>query len=547
MRNRILISFLLCLSGSSLHAQWSQDSLSDIQLSPSGYCVKAVSDSNGGVFMGVRDYCLDCNYIYYIDKSGYQVWDNPVHFQGIYEANENLDICYAGNKQVIGGITDQIWVGEEAGRPYWKYKLVVQKFDSLGQIMWDIDNVRVTTDTSDQYDYEMISDNAGGVFLSWSSELSKYDSLQYDRSRYIQHISANGERLWGDTGILVLEDYGVNEAFRLYYDNGLERLFVLGIPEENHYLIQCRDINGEILWESPAPVGHLTAKYLTDIEENLIIIGIKVYDTYYRNLEMYSINQEGEIISNDPIIIADNVEANSEIIDANFYPDTILNLYWREKHNGSSLNYFQRYSYQSGFQFTQPLNIFGFYDFSFMNADTFGILVGQGSYAQKLDFSGNKQWGENGIQLSISAHAYDKYVSDGAGGLINIWDESLNGSWGQQINRNGTLGEVLLEIDNYAIIPKDYCLGVYPNPFNSTTEIKIIGNSRIQGNIVIYDLLGKVVKRFAINSNNSTYKVKWCGDTNESNMVSTGMYIVTYYSYNQMQINKYITKVMLIK
>lgn len=63
-------------------------------------------------------------------------------------------------------------------------------------------------------------------------------------------------------------------------------------------------------------------------------------------------------------------------------------------------------------------------------------------YAQKLDSSGNPQWTINGIPIVVKASKQKnvKIISDGAGGAIAVWEDSLAGYWdiyAQRINGNG--------------------------------------------------------------------------------------------------------------
>lgn len=63
-------------------------------------------------------------------------------------------------------------------------------------------------------------------------------------------------------------------------------------------------------------------------------------------------------------------------------------------------------------------------------------------YAQKLDSSGNQKWTTNGVPIVIKASKQKnvKIVSDGAGGAIAVWEDSLSGYWdiyAQRINSDG--------------------------------------------------------------------------------------------------------------
>ncbi len=65
-------------------------------------------------------------------------------------------------------------------------------------------------------------------------------------------------------------------------------------------------------------------------------------------------------------------------------------------------------------------------------------------YAQKLDSSGNPQWAINGVPIVVKANKQKnvKIISDGAGGAIAVWEDSLAGYWdiyAQRISTNGVI------------------------------------------------------------------------------------------------------------
>jgi len=85
-------------------------------------------------------------------------------------------------------------------------------------------------------------------------------------------------------------------------------------------------------------------------------------------------------------------------------------------------------------------------------------------YVQKIDSSGNIQWISNGIGIAIkNAHQADpKIISDGSGGAIVVWQDSVSGNWdiyAQRINSSGSIqwtsgGVVICNAANSQINPK---------------------------------------------------------------------------------------------
>ena len=106
--------------------------------------------------------------------------------------------------------------------------------------------------------------------------------------------------------------------------------------------------------------------------------------------------------------------------------------------------------------------------------------------------------------------------------------------------KTGTVGV------NDKIIEKTFYLlsEAYPNPFNPSTAIKFIVQKEADVSIVVYNLLGQVVKiLLSENVRNGEYEIKWNGTDDNGNKVSSGIYIINMITGN---FNKSI-KTVLIK
>ena len=85
-------------------------------------------------------------------------------------------------------------------------------------------------------------------------------------------------------------------------------------------------------------------------------------------------------------------------------------------------------------------------------------------------------------------------------------------------------------LDGSSVLPSNYSLSeAYPNPFNPTTTIDYTLRETGNVSIVIYDLMGRVVKElvneFQFADGGATHSVVWNGTDNSGNMVSSGIYI----------------------
>ncbi len=83
-------------------------------------------------------------------------------------------------------------------------------------------------------------------------------------------------------------------------------------------------------------------------------------------------------------------------------------------------------------------------------------------------------------------------------------------------------------IDN--IIPSDFSLSAYPNPFNSQTLIELDGNPKAFSNLLIYNLSGQLVRTLPARS-----KVIWEGRDNRGKSHVSGIYFVKVTGANRYQ------------
>ena len=80
------------------------------------------------------------------------------------------------------------------------------------------------------------------------------------------------------------------------------------------------------------------------------------------------------------------------------------------------------------------------------------------------------------------------------------------------------------------LLPKEYALlGNYPNPFNPSTTIKYALPYSSNVELTIYDMNGKEVRKFVINTQSKGYgNVVWDGTNNNGVQVSSGVYIYKF-------------------
>lgn len=156
---------------------WGPDGVPICIGSSKPYEPKIVADGAGGAIIFFEDFeegfaiCAQR-----IDANGYKLWPEDVQvWKGTY---------YSVVSDDFGGAIS-VW-DERA-----------QRLDSTGRKMWGLNGTTAMLNSRGWY---LISaDSCGGVLVSWSA--SRY--ILDETASYVQRIGAEGDRLWGDKGILL--------------------------------------------------------------------------------------------------------------------------------------------------------------------------------------------------------------------------------------------------------------------------------------------------------------------------------------------------------
>ncbi|HBY99950.1 MAG TPA: hypothetical protein DEO84_01395, partial [candidate division Zixibacteria bacterium] len=81
-------------------------------------------------------------------------------------------------------------------------------------------------------------------------------------------------------------------------------------------------------------------------------------------------------------------------------------------------------------------------------------------------------------------------------------------------------------------------LGNYPNPFNSSTIIKIGGSVNIESNVSIFDVTGRLINNLPVTQNN----LVWDGRDSNGKTVATGFYFAKLNGLNRATIKMLLMK-----
>ncbi|KPK36911.1 MAG: hypothetical protein AMK70_00530 [Nitrospira bacterium SG8_35_1] len=289
-----------------------------------------------------------------------------------------------------------------------------QRVNKDGQVMWQADGVIVADTPDGQSDVDVAADGFGGAFVVWND----YRSLQ-TMDTYIQRFDANGNRLWGVTGIPVAVE--IEDQFNPHVISdgagGAIIAWTDGRAGNGDYDIYAQRLDpaGDVLWATNGipvtdsiPGGQVWNAIVEDNAGGVIIVwedGRKENgdtDIYTQRLTADGVplwTAGGvAVASSDEVQIRPKL--HSDGAGGSF-------IVWQDFYRGGT-----------------SWNI----------------------YAQHVDASGLTKWKSDGVPVSTADDMQSDplIISDGLGGSIVVWFDNRSGTYfniyAQQVDRLGLLG-----------------------------------------------------------------------------------------------------------
>ncbi len=535
MKSKIII-LLLILSINGF-TQWSSDPYENLRITNFGDDpIAAISDGKGGAFFSVGisfpndgpPSFVKYPYLLWIDKYGKHNLDTIDRLGGKGEMVWDTELFEDGTGGYFAIFIDRIFKYQYQTAYLYNDKIIVQKFDSLGNKLWG-DGVYVTLDTTDNVEYEYALDKNGGCYISWWA----YDEWGYYSGRQVvQHISNAGERLWSDTGKVLCLDpfYTGSEPSKIVPDNK-NGIYIKYSPDNQHYYYAQIDYDGNMLWQLPCRITSAyqdDSKIAADDEGNLFCIGFSTPEwSLITYLQFESISLDGNYSSELKTLTES--DAIKTYLWNFIVQDSLLVFTWTEDNSTNETNYINYFQIADKNGILK-LNEKGVTPFSSKYRLNKKIIHSKDAFiltcmneAQKINTEGELLWGNTPIIFTRrEINELNDMITDGNGGFIELWLEGLNGVWGQQVNSNGELGKVTSIFENNSIELEDYYLFQnYPNPFNPSTTIKYSLPSAAHVKITVYNVVGQKVDELINKYVNAGYhNVIW----NAGNYAS-GIYI----------------------
>jgi len=491
---------------SYVYSQWSTNPYENLQVAVHGGNIHVVSDGNGGAIVAFNNFDdLVKGYMQMIDRYGYLKWNEPkVILDGPGLRNYVWDIFHNPDGTILIGCTSGYTYVDPI--PRFEYDPYIQKIDSNGNKLWGENGIRLRVDSTGKNisGIDFCYDGDGGVFAFWNFSYEvNYPPYFYD-SLFIQHISKDGERLWGENGIFV--DDSIFSALDLWVikdDDG--GIYIRYRKKNTEHYIRKYDSSGSLYWTLSHPINYSRA--IKDGNGGIIISG--VVGSFPRKLIINRISPEGEKLWGEGIIVDDSVNNNLRYPAVMFLNlDKSTSVFWDTQWFPNDELFLQLYNLEGEQVWSEPLKVSDLISAKsrlglISSENNSNIVVwaegldSSAQYAQKIDSNGNKLWNENLISTNYSTDE-TKVMTDLNDGAIIIWriDPPWGGIYAQQISKYGNLGEVITTVigENNNINASSFYLAQnYPNPFNPITKIQYAIGNRQFVSLKVYDILGRQV------------------------------------------------------
>jgi len=203
---------------------------------------KIIPDNSGNFFITWRDRRNEYDgdiYAQKIDVNGNILWEEDVEVCLATDVQRNQKIALASDDCVIVA-----W--EDYRNNYYNNDIYAQKIDTSGNLLWNPEGVPVCTANHEQYYLDLISDNNGGTWITWSDcRNNGYPNMDI----YVQHLNSDGENLFEEDGTLICNaDYEQKKS--IIKKNEAGEMFILWNDwrtSSSEIYIQTLDEQGNIL------------------------------------------------------------------------------------------------------------------------------------------------------------------------------------------------------------------------------------------------------------------------------------------------------------
>jgi hypothetical protein len=488
------------------YSQWSTNPYDNLQVAVHGGNIHVVSDGDGGVVITFNnfDYDVVTTYMQVVDRYGYLKWTQPkIIAEGPESLNYGIGLFKDGDGNYIFGYISGYTYADSNLTQYGFFDPYVQKIDSNGNKLWGVDGIKLNPYSSSQrVSMFLCNDNEEGLYAFWiisSNEYPDYDSL------FIQHISNDGQKVWGENGIFIDDSiFSTLNSWIIEDDGG--GIYVQYRKKNTEHYIRKYDPSGNLIWTLINSLSYPSV--ISDNQGGIILSGVKI--VFPRQLIINRISLEGERLWGEGgIIVDDSVGANYAYAKLLLNSDSTVSVLWDTEWWPNDDVFLQRYTLDGEQVWAEPIRVSDIISaksrLGLINSDSNSNIVAwaegldsSAQFAHKINSDGIKLWNEKKLISTNYSTDETKVLTDDNDGAIIVWriDPPWGGIYAQQISKYGNLGEIIISVNetNVNDYPAKYFLAQnYPNPFNPTTTIRFEIPERSIVTIKVYDVLGSEI------------------------------------------------------
>ncbi|MBA7636753.1 hypothetical protein ES703_44381 [subsurface metagenome] len=386
----------------------------------------AVEDDNGGAILAWTDEYPTSEdipqwgvYAQRLDSQGNTVWPEG----GISVSASPFDVNQGQiemiNESLIELINDDaggailLWYNELKIDNFWKVTVHAQRVSADGDCLWGEQGVQVCATSPDPRWAKAVNDGSGGAVIVWE------DNRGPDTDIYAQRISSNGRLLWPDEGVPVASASNA-QLFPQIISDGMGNFIVVWVQSPGaSYMVGDADIyaqkinpEGKPLWTNGKGVPVCTAagsqghpQVASEGSGGCIVVWHDTRNRPNRDAYAQRLSSEGKILwETDGVLVGEIPGVDKSSVEAGSYDVQVA---------GDSAG---------GAMVVWQVN---------PTSTTTGAFKGGQIYAQRLSPTGERLWPE-AIRVyenpSLKSQAYSSVVSDGMGGVI-ISSKVGKGRW----------------------------------------------------------------------------------------------------------------------
>jgi len=362
--------------------------------------------------------------------------ENPVNV-AISAANDNQV-----NPQIVSDESGGAIITWQDGRSGTNFDIYAQRINSSGMVQWTTNGVAVCTETSGQYEPQIVSDESGGAIITWQDGRSGNDI-------YAQRINNAGVPEWTANGVTVCAAAFTQYATQIVSDSSGGAIITWQDYRNGNYDIYAQRINnaGVTQWTAngvtvcAAAFTQTATQIVSDSSGGAIITWQDYrsgnYDIYAQRINNAGVPQWNA--NGVAICTAANIQYDPQLVSDGSGGAIIT---WYDYRSGNSDIYAQRINSAGATQWTTN----GVAVCTAANFQGSPQLVSDGSggaiitwgdlrsgiydiYAQRINNAGATQWTDNGVAMCTAANNQysPQLVSDGSGGAIITWYDNRSG------------------------------------------------------------------------------------------------------------------------